>query len=170
MSQQPIHITFPSVDYTMSQRVSFSPHHSQPFTLEEAVNLELDTLITEVIRLTNSLEHLYSSQDQLQEFLESEEGREDPESQQACIEAIRENEELMPRQNERIALLAAALINKVRPDLGIGAPGWHAGDVFRRYGEPGGGVTGRRRWWASDAPVTTTEQAPASGEEEGLHL
>lgn len=46
-------------------------------------------------RLINSIQHLYSTQDALQEFIQSEEGRDDPEGGQAACEAYRENEELM---------------------------------------------------------------------------
>lgn len=46
-------------------------------------------------RLMNSIQHLYSTQDELQAFIQSEEGREDPEGEQAACEAYRENEELM---------------------------------------------------------------------------
>lgn len=49
----------------------------------------------EVNRLINSIQHLYSTQDELQEFIQSEEGHEDPEGEQAACEAYRENEELM---------------------------------------------------------------------------
>lgn len=49
----------------------------------------------EVNRLINSIQHLYSTQDELQAYIQSDEGRGDPEGEQAACEAYRENEELM---------------------------------------------------------------------------
>ncbi|XAO23064.1 hypothetical protein I312_101842 [Cryptococcus bacillisporus CA1280] len=90
-----LNLIVPSVEFAMSQTVAFTPQYPQPFTLQEAMNLELDSLVAEVNRLMNSIQHLYSTQDELQAFIQSEEGREDPEGEQAACEAYRENEELM---------------------------------------------------------------------------
>lgn len=40
-----LNLTVPSVEFTMSQTVAFTPQYPQPFTLQEAMNLELDSLI-----------------------------------------------------------------------------------------------------------------------------
>lgn len=40
-----LNLTVPSVEFTMSQTVTFTPQYPQPFTLQEAMNLELDSLI-----------------------------------------------------------------------------------------------------------------------------
>ncbi|OXG15077.1 hypothetical protein C367_05742 [Cryptococcus neoformans Ze90-1] len=138
-----LNVTVPSVEFSMSQRVTFTPQYAQPFTLQEATGLELDSLIAEVNRLINSLEHLYATQDQLLEFIESEEGRGDPEGEQAACEAYRENEELIPRQGERVALLCAAVVNKAGGEVVVGAVGVRAGEMLQRY-TAGGGV---REWW-----------------------
>ncbi|WVQ88093.1 hypothetical protein IAS59_001827 [Cryptococcus gattii] len=90
-----LNVTVPSVEFTMSQTVAFTPQYPQPFTLQEAMNLELDSLVAEVNRLINSIQHLYSTQDELQAYIQSDEGRDDPEGEQAACEAYRENEELM---------------------------------------------------------------------------
>lgn len=90
-----LNLTVPSVEFSMSQTVAFTPQYAQPFTLQEAMGLELDSLVAEVNRLINSIRHLYSTQDALLEFMQSDAGRADPEGAQAACEAYRENEELM---------------------------------------------------------------------------
>lgn len=40
-----LNVTVPSVEFTMSQTVAFTPQYPQPFTLQEAMNLELDSLV-----------------------------------------------------------------------------------------------------------------------------
>lgn len=40
-----LNVTVPSVEFSMSQSVTFTPQYAQPFTLQEATGLELDSLI-----------------------------------------------------------------------------------------------------------------------------
>ncbi|WVQ79058.1 hypothetical protein IAT38_001151 [Cryptococcus sp. DSM 104549] len=155
---------------------SFTPKYPQPFTLVEAINLEVDTLVAEIYRLINSIQHLYETQDELVAFRDSEEGQEDPEAAEVANEAYMENEDLIPRQSERIALISAALISKIGPDMPLGHHGWKVGDVFARYGRD----PNRRKWWESDAPgqaegapqaeVAAAAAGEGGAEEEGLHL
>ncbi|OCF32672.1 hypothetical protein I317_06072 [Kwoniella heveanensis CBS 569] len=100
----------------MSAPVSFTPRHVQPFTLEEAMQLEVETLVAEINRLRNSIAHLRESQSELNEFLQSEEGQSDPlerSGEGEISKAVRENEGVISSQNERIALITIALSNKL---------------------------------------------------------
>lgn len=51
-----------------------------------------------------------------------------------------------PRQSERVALLCAAVVNKVGGEVVVGGGGVRvrAGEVVERYMGAGGGV---REWW-----------------------
>lgn len=40
-----LNLIVPSVEFAMSQTVAFTPQYPQPFTLQEAMNLELDSLV-----------------------------------------------------------------------------------------------------------------------------
>ncbi|WVF67464.1 hypothetical protein IAT40_002220 [Kwoniella sp. CBS 6097] len=100
----------------MSAPISFTPRHAHPFTLEEAMQLEVDTLVAEINRLRNSISHLRESQAELNEFLHSDEGQSDPlerSGQGEISKAVKENEDVISSQNERIALITIALSNKL---------------------------------------------------------
>ncbi|WVQ95157.1 hypothetical protein IAU59_002251 [Kwoniella sp. CBS 9459] len=100
----------------MSVPISFTPRHTQPFTLEEAMQLEVETLVAEINRLRNSIAHLRESQAELNDFLQSEEGQSDPSERSGegeISKAVKENEEVISSQNERIALITIALSNKL---------------------------------------------------------
>ncbi|WVN85829.1 uncharacterized protein L203_100981 [Cryptococcus depauperatus CBS 7841] len=159
MSRPSINMIVPSAEFRISQKVSFEPRYSQPFTPEEASHLEVDALVAELLRLINSITQLYSTQDQLKDFLGSKDGEQDPEGQQAAQEAIRENDELIPRQSERIAIISVALINKVGGDMRVGPGCLKVEDVFARY-QAYAVDEKRRRWWEDDVFM----------EEVGLHL
>ncbi|KAI9637651.1 uncharacterized protein MKK02DRAFT_43577 [Dioszegia hungarica] len=94
----------------MSPPISFVPRHSQPFTLEQAMQLEVDMLVAEVGRLENSLTHLRETQAELASFL-----KEDPEGDAdgELAKAMEENDEVIESQSERVTLVKIALLNKV---------------------------------------------------------
>ncbi|KAK1927302.1 hypothetical protein DB88DRAFT_507396 [Papiliotrema laurentii] len=118
--------------------MEFTPRHAQPFTLEQAMMLEIDVLVagkwlslftliepshsfhrlcpvqrphrqTEIKRLENSIKHLLATQDELAAFLQDPSADEDGEIAQAKDE----NDVVISSQRERIALIKVALVNKL---------------------------------------------------------
>ncbi|WVW85392.1 hypothetical protein I302_107430 [Kwoniella bestiolae CBS 10118] len=96
--------------------IGFTPRHSQPFSLEEAMGLEVETLVNEIKRLENSIKHLQRTQSDLRSYLDSEEGKEDEDGDGEIEKAYRENEDTISSQSERITLIKLALINKLGSD------------------------------------------------------
>ncbi|WWC63527.1 uncharacterized protein I303_106130 [Kwoniella dejecticola CBS 10117] len=98
--------------------INFTPKHAQPFTLEEAMHLGIETLVAEIKRLENSINHLRRTQSELRSYLESEEGKadegEDGEGEIGL--AYKENEDTISSQSERITLIKLALLNKLGSD------------------------------------------------------
>jgi len=88
---------YPGMDYR--------PKYYQPFTLEEAVRMDVAVLTEEITRLQNSLQHLKRTQTELQEARSS---TPDPD----IVEAIKENELVIGSQEERISILKMALMEK----------------------------------------------------------
>ncbi|KAL2891325.1 hypothetical protein HOO65_010683 [Ceratocystis lukuohia] len=68
--------------------------------------LNQSTLYLKVLEIRNSIAHLVSSNAQLEEFATG------PDADPVCIEAIRENEEVISRMNDRIALIAVEIENR----------------------------------------------------------
>ncbi|KAL1886945.1 hypothetical protein Cpir12675_006827 [Ceratocystis pirilliformis] len=68
--------------------------------------LNQPTLYLKVLEIRNSIAHLVSSNAQLEEFTTG------PDADPVCIEAIRENEDVISRMNNRIALIAAEIENR----------------------------------------------------------
>ncbi|KAF8897623.1 hypothetical protein BD779DRAFT_1491842 [Infundibulicybe gibba] len=93
----------------------FKPQYTQPFTLIEAIALDVSVITEEIARLQNSLSHLKSTQEMLREYIESEpQGESDPE----VAKAIQENEIVIGSQSERIEILRMALVEKGIPASG----------------------------------------------------
>ncbi|ORX38319.1 hypothetical protein BD324DRAFT_649694 [Kockovaella imperatae] len=94
----------------MTALMDFVPIHEHPFTLEEAILMEIDILAAEIARLQNSIKHLQSTQEEIQTFIS-----EDPENDDdgELSKALRENEDVIASQTERITLIKVALLNKV---------------------------------------------------------
>ncbi|KAL1722454.1 hypothetical protein EV715DRAFT_287468 [Schizophyllum commune] len=147
--------------------MDYTPRHNQPFTLEQAVHLDVAIITEEISRLQNSLQHLKETQDLLRSHLKSEA---DPDLQQA----LNENEEVIGSQTERINILRMALTQK-----GILGTSSHY-DTFPPTG-PAQSQTQTRESAPSPSqpPATTTAPAPANGvngaseasdEDGGLHL
>ncbi|WWC90571.1 uncharacterized protein L201_005507 [Kwoniella dendrophila CBS 6074] len=98
--------------------IGFTPKHAQPFSLEEAMGLEVEQLVNEVKRLQNSIQHLQRTQKELKSYLDSEEGKEDLNQGEngEINKAYKENEETISSQSERITLIKLALLNKLGSD------------------------------------------------------
>ncbi|KAF9485273.1 hypothetical protein BDN70DRAFT_796013 [Pholiota conissans] len=87
--------------------MEYTPRFVQPFSLAEAINLDVTVITEEIARLQNSLMHLKETQRILQADLgESEEV--DPE----VVKAFEENKLVIDSQEERISILNMALIEK----------------------------------------------------------
>ncbi|WRT68616.1 uncharacterized protein IL334_005594 [Kwoniella shivajii] len=100
--------------------IGFTPKHTQPFTLEEAMGLEIETLVTEIKRLENSIQHLQRTQSELKSYLDSEreggDGDGDGDGDGEIEIAFKENEDTISSQIERIAIIKIALMNKLGSD------------------------------------------------------
>lgn len=89
--------------------MDFIPHYAQPFTLAEAVNLDIAVITEEITRLQNSLWHLQQTQKTLLEYIEAERSADvDPE----ITKALEENKTVIGSQEERILMLKLALTEK----------------------------------------------------------
>ncbi|EJT50608.1 hypothetical protein A1Q1_08160 [Trichosporon asahii var. asahii CBS 2479] len=87
----------------------FQPRHPQPFSLAEAEQLDVSTIVAEISRLRNSISHLDESQSELLSALEEEEDAD-------LRSAWQENQGTIASQNERIAMLTHVLEGKVGRD------------------------------------------------------
>ncbi|KAJ6515791.1 hypothetical protein C8R45DRAFT_957619 [Mycena sanguinolenta] len=90
--------------------MEYKPRYSQPFSLEEAKLLDVQTITEEIARLQNSLQRLGETQTMLREYVASTQPSEevDPE----ITKAIEENETVIGSQTERISMLKMALLDK----------------------------------------------------------
>ena len=175
--------------------MSSTTHPISPAAFAQALeSLPSSSLYAKTQELQNSLEHLARSNAELQAYSDSVSGDSD------CLEAVRENEEVMGRMRERIAL--------VREEVERRGGRWHEAD--RENGVAGGeavlngdggqeGDVGEERALppaasgtrqaAEQEPPPPSTQAPGgsltdeelrrrlteqmrddSGEEDGLHL
>jgi len=87
--------------------MDYTPRHSQPFTLEQAVLLDVAIISEEITRLQNSLQHLKRTQEELREHVATSSPL-DPD----FVEAIAENEDVIGSQEERVMILKLALAHK----------------------------------------------------------
>ncbi|TRM67725.1 hypothetical protein BD626DRAFT_564638 [Schizophyllum amplum] len=88
--------------------MEYRARYNQPFTLAEAVHLDVAIITEEIARLQNSLQHLNETQALLRTHIALES---DPDLQQA----LNENEQVIGSQNERISILRMALTQKGIP-------------------------------------------------------
>ncbi|KXN89668.1 hypothetical protein AN958_05535 [Leucoagaricus sp. SymC.cos] len=89
--------------------MEYRPRYAQPFTLSEAVGLDVSVITDEIARLRNSLKHLQETQEMLRDYQSTEApGIADPEIQKA----LDENEVVIGSQTERISILKLALTEK----------------------------------------------------------
>jgi len=89
--------------------MDFNPKYSQPFTLGEALQLDIGTIAAEIARLQDSIQRLQATQDELKQFIQ-ESGDEKPD--QDLVDALNENDVVIKSQEERIGMLRIALERK----------------------------------------------------------
>ncbi|KAK0206422.1 hypothetical protein DFS33DRAFT_1314569 [Desarmillaria ectypa] len=88
--------------------MEYTPRYAQPFTLNQAIQLDIPVITEEIARLQNSLQHLRETQGLLEHYI-----RENPDDQDPEIEkAFKENETVIGSQEERIGILRMALSEK----------------------------------------------------------
>ncbi|KAL5530689.1 hypothetical protein ACEPAF_6947 [Sanghuangporus sanghuang] len=87
--------------------MDYSPKHKQPFTLTQASELDIPTITKEIERLENSLFHLHRTQTELNEHLSGSMGED-----RELLDVIKENEDVIASQKERITMLNLALEEK----------------------------------------------------------
>lgn len=96
-----------------SIEVRYSPKHAQPATLEQLCELDEDTLAAEIPRLENSIKHLRRSNQEILEFTQKGSGdgavTEDEEDDEEFQTIVKENEEVISSQTERIHMIHLAL-------------------------------------------------------------
>jgi len=85
--------------------MEYRPRYSQPFTLGEAVQLDVSTITEEITRLQNSIRLLKETQSQLEEVITS-----DPDEE--FVKAFDDNKLVIGSQEERISILKMALTEK----------------------------------------------------------
>ncbi|KAH9844263.1 uncharacterized protein C8Q71DRAFT_852765 [Rhodofomes roseus] len=85
--------------------MDYRPRYPQPFTLQEAIALDVPVITEEIARLQNSLQHLRRTQNELQA---ASDAAPDPE----FTKAIEENDLVIGSQEERISILKMALTEK----------------------------------------------------------
>jgi len=136
--------------------MDFIPRYSQPFTLADAVNLDVAVITEEITRLQNSLRHLKQTQATLQEYIEFESPADvDPE----VTKALEENKTVIGSQEERILMLKLALTEK----------GVHYSSHFDLDSSTTITPITAPTISMQPAPATTTNTAPDE-DEDGIHL
>jgi hypothetical protein len=124
-------------------------------------DLPVETLYAKVAEIRNSIDHLARSNKELEEYSQSVGGDAD------CVVALRENEEVMGRMNERIGLIKREVERRGQK--------WHDGEV---NGETDGEVVaaGRRmsdeelRRQMEERMVEDDGDDNGNGDDEGVHL
>ncbi|KAL5636791.1 hypothetical protein ACGC1H_000681 [Rhizoctonia solani] len=84
--------------------LAFQPKYTQPFSFEQACQLDAPTIAEEIARLQNSLRVLTETQKQLQDAISSA-----PTADADIQQAFEENLQVIGSQEERIAMLRKAL-------------------------------------------------------------
>jgi len=150
------HQTF--VQLLTSATMDYRPRYSQPFTLQEAVGMDVSVITEEIARLQHSLQHLRRTQSELE--LVSDEAP-DPE----FTKAIEENDLVIGSQEERISILKMALTEK-----GI-LMGSHYDDIPPQHTAGGDDVAQQaRRQPTSSTPPAVTGNQSAEAAENGVFL
>jgi len=101
-TRRPFEITTHLYLYSLME---YRPRYSQPFTLGEAVRLDVSTITEEITRLQNSIRLLKETQSQLEEVITS-----DPDEE--FVKAFDDNKLVIGSQEERISILKMALTEK----------------------------------------------------------
>ncbi|GAA6060202.1 hypothetical protein JCM10212_002281 [Sporobolomyces blumeae] len=98
----------------MPNRPEFRPVHQHPVTLAELSRLEPELLSNEIARLENSIRHLRRSNDEVIEFLDGDEASDlDGDSRAEFVDSVRDNDETIATQQERIAMIRISLEEQI---------------------------------------------------------
>jgi len=144
--------------------MEYKSHYNQPFTLGEAIQLDISTITEEISRLQNSLFHLKRTQEELQEAAEH---APDPEFDKA----LEENEDVIGSQEERISILKMALTER-----GVRMGGHYEVISTRASGHNSGAVpsdpTTTRSMGQTTNPPHRLDVAlrDSASDDEGIHL
>lgn len=149
-------------------KMEFRSRYSQPFTLADAVAMDISLISDEISRLHNSLHHLKQTQECLREQV-ADMGAEATETSLSAdralyLETLKENDIVIGSQEERIRMLRIALSQKGAVDLHYNL-GQSGADVQRS------GSTNSE----ASALSTSSDQLPQSvqdlnGGDGGIHL
>ncbi|KAG1775849.1 hypothetical protein EV702DRAFT_1113371 [Suillus placidus] len=147
--------------------MDFTPCHPQPFTFQQAISFDPEVSADEISRLQNSISHLKRTQEELQEYAQ------DPD----IAQVIKENNQTLASQDERIFMLKLALTQRGASN----ATSAHYDlppepELESRNGH--GGFTGDNGLEPLDAPLPgdSSGLGPSSGstgedeQESGVHL
>ncbi|KZT74345.1 hypothetical protein DAEQUDRAFT_720508 [Daedalea quercina L-15889] len=140
--------------------MDYRPRYAQPFTLREAVRLDVSVITEEMARLQNSLQHLRRTQTELRNAADA---APDPE----FTKAIEENDIVIGSQEERISILTMALTEKgvaMSSHYGMAQP-TSLGDNDTEYStsQPAGTSP-----TSTQSPVANTE--PIENADDGIFL
>ncbi|KAJ3716351.1 hypothetical protein DFJ43DRAFT_813087 [Lentinula guzmanii] len=86
------------------------PRYNQPFTLSEAIVLDVSTLSEEITRLQYSIKRLRETQEALKGLIDEAVSPETADAE--IVQAFKENQDVIGSQEERILILKLALADK----------------------------------------------------------
>ncbi len=135
--------------------MSSQPRPISPTQFATALgDLPVETLYAKVAEIRNSIDHLARSNKELEEYSQTVGGDAD------CVAALRENEEVVQRMNERIGLIKHEIERRGQK--------WHEGVV---NGETDGEVASGGSLGDEELRRQMEERmAEDDGEDEGVHL
>ncbi|KAG5724962.1 hypothetical protein E4T56_gene12490 [Termitomyces sp. T112] len=138
--------------------MDFIPRYAQPFTLAEAIKIDVAVITEEITRLQNSLRHLNQTQTTLQEYI-NEEPSNDVDSE--IIKALEENKTVIGSQEERIFILKLALSDK----------GVHYGSHYDvNFGPPPAKTSRPSSNPSTTLPASTATTISPEDDVDGIHL
>ncbi|GAA5907178.1 hypothetical protein JCM6882_008384 [Rhodosporidiobolus microsporus] len=161
----------PAIDYT--------PKHPQPVSLAALRQLEPELLSNEITRLQNSVQHLERSNDELRAFAAGggEDDEVDEESKGEFEAAVRENEETIAAQKERLHMICLALEEKVgvdasNPHYNLASPASSstAPPALSAPAAPAPPAQGNGRIADEGEEVTGVQTGGAAREDDGMYL
>ncbi|KAJ3774444.1 hypothetical protein FB446DRAFT_728870 [Lentinula raphanica] len=86
------------------------PRYNQPFTLSEAILLDVSTVSEEITRLQYSIKRLRETQETLKAVIDEAASAETADTE--IVQAYQENKDVIGAQEERILILKLALVDK----------------------------------------------------------
>ncbi|KAI0921045.1 hypothetical protein AcV5_001237 [Taiwanofungus camphoratus] len=138
--------------------MEYRPRYTQPFTLEEATQMEVSVITEEIARLQNSLLHLGKTQDELREASAST-----PDAE--FTKAMEENETVIGSQEERISILRMALTEK-----GVRMGSHYDVADIRTNSRDRLPEQSSLRQFASTVNPNTSNETRSTDDEDGIHL